>query len=95
MLHRVNNGSYNAAMSTQVQDTAARDLPATVDGAPVGPNPAVVYLASVAPGTRPAARQALGVVAGIIAPGVAWDVFPYNRLRHEHMIAIRAELAAR
>ena len=82
-------------MSSVLRDTAGGDLPATVDGAPVGPNPAVVYLASVAPGTRPAARQALGVVAGIVAPGAAWDVFPYSRLRHEHMIAIRAELAAR
>lgn len=83
------------AMSSVIPGQAGASVPAVVDGAPVGPNPAVVYLASVAPGTRPAARQALGVVAGIVAPGVAWDSLPYGRLRHEHIAAIRAKLAGR
>lgn len=83
------------AMSSVIHGQTGESVPAVVDGAPVGPNAAVVYVAGVAPGTRRAAREALGLVAGIIAPGVAWDAFPWHRLRHEHMAAIRANLAGR
>lgn len=83
------------AMSSVIHGQTGESVPAVVDGAPVGPNAAVVYVAGVAPGTRRAAREALGLVAGIVAAGVAWDAFPWHRLDHEHMAAIRANLAAR
>ena len=83
-------------MGIDIQFETGGDVPAVVDGDPVaGPNAAVVYLASVAPRTRPTARQSLTVIAGIVAPGVAWDSFPWHLLRGEHVAAIRAALAGR
>ena len=83
-------------MGIDIQVGTGGDVPAVAEGEPVaGPNAAVVYLASLAPRTRPTARQSLTVIAGIVAPGVAWDSFPWHLLRAKHVAAIRAELAGR
>lgn len=60
-------------------------------------NPAAVYLAKLAPGSRPAMRGALDVVARIITGddnATCLDV-PWHELRYQHTQAIRAQLADR
>jgi integrase/recombinase XerD len=63
---------------------------------PADRHPALVYLASVAPGTRPSVRSGLQVVAEILSGGRC-DLFtmPWASLRAQHTMALRAELAAR
>jgi len=70
---------------TQLPETVARDQ-----------NPAAVYLARLAPGSRRAMRAALETLA-IIAhgPGAAAETFPWAALRYQHTQALRTALAAR
>ena len=58
------------------------------------PNPAVVYLARLAPGSRRTMVQALNQIAAFISSGrhQAQDL-PWEQLRYEHAQAIRAHLA--
>jgi site-specific recombinase XerD len=67
--------------------------------APRGPadrHPAAVYLASLAPGSRRAMRQALDVCAGIISSGRDdAETLDWAALRFQHTSAIRAALAER
>lgn len=60
-------------------------------------NPAAVYLAGLAAGSRPTMQGALDVIAGIITDDGAATGFdvPWHGLRFQHTAAIRAELAAR
>ena len=64
-----------------------------------GPNPAAVYLARLAPGSRRTMRGALATVAAICVPGaeepLAPEAFPWEQVRAEHTKAIRAALAGR
>ncbi len=64
----------------------ANDLPADR-------NPALVYVASLALGSRRTMRKALAVIANMIAPGVTADAFPWHQLRFQHAAAIRTKLA--
>lgn len=56
-------------------------------------NPAAVYLARLAPGSRRTMRGALDRIAAIALPGATAKTFPWARLRYEHCQAIRAHLA--
>lgn len=58
-------------------------------------NAAVVYLASLADGSKPSMRQALNVIADMLSSGATLDVIPWGALRYEHAQAIRAKLAER
>ena len=58
-------------------------------------NPAVVYLASLAAGSRPMVAHRLNVIAEIAAPGYTLEDLPWAALRYEHTQAIRARLAER
>src|SRR5262245_33969363 len=58
-------------------------------------SPARVYLARLAPGSRPTMRQALAAIAGLLAPGAPVEAVPWHRLRYPHTQAVRAALAAR
>jgi integrase len=59
-------------------------------------HPAAVYLARLAPGSRPAMRQALGVVASLLSSGRATvETLPWAELRYQHTQAARAALAER
>ena len=64
-----------------------------------GPDPASVYLARLAPGSRRTMRQALSVIAAICLPGAdevpTPERFPWWHLRAEHTKAVRAQLAER
>lgn len=58
-------------------------------------NPARVYIASLAPGSRGTMERALEVIAGIAQPKCDIDHLPWHLLRYQHTAAIRAVLAAR
>ena len=64
-----------------------------------GPNPATVYLARLAPGSRRTMRGALATVAAICVPDVEPapdpEAFPWPAFRAEHAKAVRAVLAER
>lgn len=73
---------------------AAELLPAT--NTPADQNPALVYLAHLAPGGVRTMRQALDVIADDLTGG-ACDALtcPWAALRFQHTAAIRARLAAK
>lgn len=90
-------------MDTQLTVHEPADL-ALTSGQPRSQNPARVYLASLAPGSRPTMAQALGAIACILTgqepDGVSkeerealMDTLPWGRLRFQHTQAIRAKLA--
>ena len=59
-------------------------------------HPVAVYLARLAPGSRRAMRQALGVVAELLSSGKATaETLPWPSLRYQHTAAVRAALAER
>jgi site-specific recombinase XerD len=60
-------------------------------------NPAVVYLAGLAPGSRPAMRAALDTIARLATndEAITYNHFPWAQLRFQHTAVIRAELAQR
>ena len=75
--------------------------PPPVAGGPArpGPNPATVYLARLAPGSRRAMRGALATIAAVCAPDADPppdpEAFPWWAFRAEHAKAVRAALAER
>ncbi len=72
-----------------VRSTSLQDLPADR-------HPALVYLASVAPGTRASVRSGLQVIAEIMSGGKCdLRTMPWAALRAQHTLALRAELASR
>ena len=59
-------------------------------------HPVAVYLAGLAAGSRRAMRTALETIAAIASNERSdASMFPWSALRHEHVAAIRAELAER
>lgn len=90
-------------METQLTVHEPVDL-ALASGQPHSKNPALVYLASLAPGSRPTMAQALGAIACILTgqepDGVSKEererllaTIPWGSLRFQHTQAIRAKLA--
>lgn len=63
---------------------------------PADRHPAAVYIARLAPRSRKTMRQALEVIAGVVAGGtVSVATLDWSALRYQHTAAIRAYLAAR
>jgi len=63
---------------------------------PADRNPAAVYIASLAPGSRRTMTGALAAIAELASGGKAdLRVFPWHLLRHSHVAAVRAALAER
>ncbi|MBF6599024.1 MAG: tyrosine-type recombinase/integrase [Dehalococcoidia bacterium] len=59
-------------------------------------HPAAVYLARLAPRSRPVMRQALDVVAGLLTSGECDAAsLDWSRVRYQHTAAVRAALAER
>jgi integrase len=71
------------------------------DKLPADRNPALVYLASLGVGGRRSQAQALRVLASILegrdgaSRSLAFDFFPWPRLKYQHTAAIRSKLMAR
>ena len=84
---------------TDLQVTPVVGTPPDIGARPTGPDPASVYLARLAPGSRRTMRQALGVIAAICLPSAdevpAPEEFPWWYLRSGHTKAVRAQLAER
>ena len=55
-------------------------------------NPALVYLAGLAVGSRRTMSHALNTIAGLVLPGSDLANFPWASLRYQHTQAIRAKL---
>jgi site-specific recombinase XerD len=63
---------------------------------PADRHPARVYLASLSPGSRPAMRGSLQVIAELLTSGrCTWETMPWHLLRVQHTQALRANLAGR
>lgn len=64
---------------------------------PVDQNPATAYLASLSPGSRPAMRRSLDVIAQIVSSDgdTTAAQIPWHRLQSQHTGAIRDELTER
>ena len=62
-----------------------------------GPTPVAVYLARLAPGSRPAMRGALKSAARLLTglDDPPWERLPWWELRRPHLAALRAALAER
>jgi integrase len=87
-----------AYLPTHRPDTQTdRDLvPVLAGELPADRHPARVYLASLSPGSRPAMRGSLQVVAELLTWGrCSWETMPWHLLRVQHTQALRAELAGR
>ena len=80
---------------------AGAPLPGTVEALAVATpladrNPAAVYLARLAPGSRRSMRGALDTMAAIVTGGrLRADVLPWEDLRYQHAQAIRTAMAAK
>ena len=90
---KCNNGMTNSRLP--VPSLAA----AEVSRQRPGPNPATVYLARLAPGSRRTMRGALATVAAICVPDADPapdpETFPWQAFRTGHAKAVRAALAER
>jgi site-specific recombinase XerD len=74
---------------------AAESSEMVVSGGPLEQNPAAVYLAGLAPGSRPAMRGALDTIARLVTGDEATTYLdiPWQALRFQHTAAIRSQLA--
>jgi site-specific recombinase XerD len=83
-------------MALLASDLAASVELVAVDHRPADQRPALVYLARLAPGSRPGQRSALQTIARTLTAGVCdLDTLPWERLRYQHTAALRAWLAER
>ena len=81
-----------AGCGTLLGMTDITHLPTTYRYPSADVNPALVYLASLSTGSRTTVRGTLASIAAVVAPGVAFDAFPWHLLRYQHTQAIRAQL---
>lgn len=95
-------GAPQAAQAAPAMPPSGCTLPALRapgDGSPAAlaalARPAAVYLARLAPGSRPAVRDSLRRLLDTAAPGTPIDGFPWALLRYEHTQALRAVVAER
>lgn len=69
-------------------------LPVAFDASPPERNPALIYLASLAPGSRRTMRQSLEIIADLVSGDRGtWLSIPWADLRYAHTTAIRAKLS--
>src|SRR4051794_17352371 len=83
------------AVPALLPDAAPARAALVLVASPAERNPAAVYLAALAPSGRRTMAQALGVVADLLAPGIAAEAFPWASLRYEHAQAVRTILVER
>lgn len=94
-VERLDIDQVDATNVTEVTDGKFVPVPA-IQKLPADQHPALVYLASVAPGTRASVRSGLQVIAEVMSGGRC-DLYtmPWAALRAQHTLALRAELASR
>ena len=81
--------------STQITHVTTSELSA-VTSVPADQHPALVYLASLAPGSRRTMRQALDVIAEFLTAGRCdHRTLPWGALRFQHAQAVRTVLMER
>jgi len=72
---------------------APLDSKITIHESLSGPGPFAVYLARLAPGSRPAMADALATIARIASGGrIGPEAMPWHKLRYQHTQAIRQRL---
>lgn len=81
-------GRLRALASSKGQEARAPAASAQLASA----NPAAVYLASLAPGSRRAMHQALRLCGELLAPGVPFEQLPWVEVRRGQMQAVRTHL---
>lgn len=83
-------------MNTTALVPAGVDLPAFPGGYPSDRNPAAVYLARLAPGSRRTMRAALDAAAQALTAGQCDALaMPWHQLLYQHTAALRANVASR
>ena len=88
-----NENTTAVAILEPVEMAAILDGPVGATGHPADRNPALVYLARLAAGSRPAMSGALDTAARILSSGAVSGVdFPWQQLRYQHTAALRAAL---
>ncbi len=81
-------------MSTELTAPTNGTLTTTAENLPLDQNPAAVYIASLAPGSRRTMRQALDIIAAMLTNEQADAMsLPWGNLRFQHTTAIRSKLA--
>ena len=81
---------------TQLTVVSHAPAPLAPVSTPPSQQPAVIYLASLAPGSRPTMRHALATLASLATGGVCTaETCPWHLLRFSHTQALRSALAAR
>ena len=85
-------GADLAPVSHEVVGSAA--LVATVVSDPDDRHPALVYLATLAPGSRRTMRQALDVIANFLVAGSDAGNLPWAQFGYQHAAAVRARADA-
>lgn len=60
--------------------------------APRDQNPAVVYMARLAPGSRRSMTGSLVTIAALLSSSSTWETLPWSSLRYQHTQAVRAKL---
>jgi site-specific recombinase XerD len=79
--------------TTQLAQSTPGELIPVID-IPNQANPSLVYLASLAPGSRRTMRQALDVIANLLSAGACdHRSLPWGMLRFQHTQAVRSALA--
>src|SRR4051794_1980696 len=87
--------SRSMEITTQPAHVLTTDLSVSPT-VPTDQQPALVYLASLAPGSRRTMRQALDVMAGILtAQQFDHRTLPWGALRFQHVQAVRSVLMER
>jgi site-specific recombinase XerD len=85
----------DAGTDILVSDQALVPVPANRQGAS-DQHPAMVYLASLAPGSRRGVRSSLQICAELLSSGRCdWQSMPWQALGPQHTQALRSELASR
>src|SRR5262245_9063679 len=90
-------GNQGGAMSRQLPARRTSNKVAVVGRPlPEDRNPVLVYLARLAPGSRPTMRDSLARIAEIVTGGsVSPETLDWSAMRYQHTAAIRSRLAER
>lgn len=79
-------------MTTAITTTGEFATYQQAEPMPPDRHPSLVYLASLADGSKRTMREALDTIASTVLSGATHDTFPWHGLRYQHTQAIRAKL---